>query len=213
MDVLLDDTFKAGKAADLEILAELQEDLLECFLNGHILAGELCSLQCIEVSRVDIEDGLSQALAEADEFLVLCNEVGLRVDLNDCACGVVRIGDCDNSAFRSDAVSFLCLVGKTLLTEDDDCLLDIAVCLSQSLLAVHEADAGGLAEIIDVFCSKISHFLYPPVNYSAAASSSAAAASSAACASAPCLPSMTAFAMVPAISLTARIASSLPGMT
>ena len=70
------------------------------------------------------------------ESVVLCNKVGLRVDLDHCG-GVFVIGkkDIDNT-FGCDTVSLLCSYGKSLLTKNLYSLVEISARLGESLLAL-----------------------------------------------------------------------------
>ena len=226
------------ETADLQVLADGQNLLLESVLNGAL--AHLAGLQSLNVSRSVLDNDSSQIANELLEVSVLCNEVGLRVNLDDRAYAALVAYSSLDQALSSDAVSLLGSLGQALLAEKLDCLVEVAVSLGQSLLAVHHAYAGHFAELLYVSSGK-SHFkflqfcictiknvghndhgapgrralrtthlnLYRVMNYSAFASSALASTSSCS----PCLPSRTALAMVWEMSLIARIASSLPGIT
>ena len=165
----------------------------------------------IYVQEREVKLGRLQIFNNWSPYMVeLCNEVGLGVNLDDS--GVVAVLEDLNNAVCCNSGSHLGLsLQLTLLTKDLDCCIHIALCLNESLLALHHTDTGLCAERCNVFCGNRSHFRFLRIkNYSASAAS--VAASSATTVS-PCLPSITASASAEEMSLIARIASSLPGIT
>ena len=218
-----------GEAANLDVLADDQDHLLLLLLHGATVA-EGQSHQGVQISGLLLGDHGGHALDEVHELLVLAHEVGLGVDLDHHAHAVDDGGI--GHALGGDAAGLLLRGGQALLAEDLHGLVHIALGLGEGLLAVHHAHAGHLAQGLYVFrgdChnhitsisklkkerlaraggrSMVSQF---SVDYSAAGSSAFSAAASAA--SWPCLPSWMALAITPEISLMARMASSLPGIT
>src|SRR5699024_4542434 len=93
---------------------------------------------------------LSQLLGEVDELVVLGNEVGLGIDLDDNS-AVIKSNRV-NHALGSDTASLLGGGSQPLLAQDLNCLLEVAVSLGQSLLALHHAAVGLLAQFHNVFC-------------------------------------------------------------
>ena len=180
------------------------------------LAGE----ERIDIGRVLVDHGVRAGLHEFREARVLRDEVRLRVDFNDNADLAAVRNLRKRNAFRSDSARLLDGSCEALLAKELGCLLHVAVRLGKRLLAVHHAAAGLRSERRDVFCCK-AHFLFLlPVQLGSGktdyASVSASSFSSVSCAAAPIWPSrpsMIAFAIAPAIRRTARIASSLPGIT
>ena len=103
-----------------------------------------------------LHDDLGGVLDELDELVVLGNEVGLSVDLDDntdLASGAVVSVD---HTLGSNAACLLGGGSQTTLAQDLDCLLEVAVSLGQSLLALHHAAVGllthdaGISHIVAV---------------------------------------------------------------
>ena len=125
-------------------------------------AGLACH-QSLDISGVLLHDDLGGLLDEGDELVVLGDEVGLGVDLDDdahLALGAVISVD---HALGSHAACLLGGGSQTTLTQDLDRLLEVAVSLGQSLLALHHAAVGLLAQFHNVLCRN-SHFCYSPLH-------------------------------------------------
>ena len=209
-----------GEAADLDVLADDEDHLLSLLGDGELGAQVLALQQLLEGGGLVGGHGGGNALDEVHELLVLAHEVGLGVDLDDHAHTIDDGGV--SHALGGDAAGLLGGSGQALLPQELHGLVHVAVRGGQGLLAVHHAHAGHLAQGLHIGSSKC-HFQYPPIfqvsggafrpsrqalgNYSADSSLAASSICS------PCLPSSTALAMMEEISLMARMASSLPGMT
>ncbi len=101
---------------------------------------------------MDVAAGLEGELGDvADdrlELLVAGDEIGLGIDLDDGALGALD-GDADQ-AFGGDAAGLLGGLGETAGAQPVDGGFHVAVGLGQRLLAVHHADAGRVAEFLDL---------------------------------------------------------------
>ena len=143
------------EAADLDVLTDNENHLLLLLENGQLGAVVLALHQSIQISGVQSSDGSSHALDELLELLVLTNEVGLSVDLDHNTHTVDHSGV--SSTLSGDTASLLGGSGQALLTQVLDSLVDVAVRLSQGLLAVHHANAGHLTQGLHINSGK-SHF-------------------------------------------------------
>ena len=150
-----------GEAADLDVFADDQHHLLLLLGNGQVGAVVLALHQSVQIGGLVGGDGGGDALDEVHELLVLGDEVGLGVDLDHNAHAVDGGGI--SHALGSDAAGLLLRSGQTLFTQDLDSLVKIAVGLGQSLLTIHHAHAGGLAQVFHVSSGKC-HILFPPMN-------------------------------------------------
>ena len=197
----------AGEAADGDLLADLGGLLGDHVGHGLVGIQVLLGQKGFDVGGIAGDDLLGDAGDHLLELGGVGHEVGLAVDLDDGA-GAALVADiAAHDALGGDAALLLGGLGQALFAQIVDGLFDVAVALGQRLLAIHHAAAGAAAHL----SGKIRHFYSSQyVPYSAAVSA-AGAGSSSVCS--PCLPSSTASASLPAISLTARMASSLPGMT
>ena len=150
---------EAGKAADLNVLADDEDHLLTLLLNGTAIAVG-SRHQSLEILGVFLGDDSGNALDEVLELLVLADEVGLGVDLDHDA-HAVDDGSVSHT-LGSDAAGLLRGSGETLFAQVLDRLVDVAVALGQSLLAVHHAHAGHFAQVLNISSGK-SHNLFPPI--------------------------------------------------
>jgi len=161
VDVCRADALVTDETADLDVLLDDQDQLLQSLIDS--LIAHLAVHQGLNVSRVLLHDDLGGVLDELDELVVLGNEVGLSVDLDDntdLALGAVISVD---HALSSNTASLLGSGSQTTLAQDLDCLLEVAVSLGQSLLALHHAAVGLLAQFHNVLCRN-SHFCYSPLH-------------------------------------------------
>ena len=109
-------------------------------------AADLRGLDLLDVGagfERDLGDHLDQAL----ELLVARDEVGLGIDLDHDALGAR--GQRADQTFRRDAAGLLGGLRQALLAQPVDRRLHVAVVLGERLLAVHHADAGRLAQVLD----------------------------------------------------------------
>ena len=144
----------AAEAADLDVLAD-DEDLVVLLLeDGLLAAGVLAGEQGVEVGGVVLRDDLGDVLDVVDEELVLGDEVALGVDLDDGAHAAVGADPGVSHALGGYAAGLLLRGGEALLAQPLDGLVHVAVGGGKGLLAVHHADAGGLAEVLNICCCK-----------------------------------------------------------
>ena len=120
MDVSSAMTLVTGKAANLDVLLDDQDQSLQGIVNGAL--AHLAGHQGLNVGGVLVSNNLSQVLGELNKLIVLGNEVGLGVDLNDNSAVVERNGI--DHALSGDTASLLVGSSQALLTQDLDCLLD-----------------------------------------------------------------------------------------
>ena len=191
--------FVTFEATNFKVLADNKNSVLKKFLNG--LVANFNGEKFLNGSRVVVDNCLCSNFCKLLEAFVLCNEVGFGVYFDNGADVLFGVVDCHNNAFSSDSGGFFCSGGKSFFTKEFDSFFHIAVGFDKCFFAVKHAAFRCFTESFYVLCSKCH-------NYSA---SSSVSSSGEFCS--PCLPSIIASAMVPAISFTARIASSLPGMT
>ena len=135
-----------GQAADLDVLAELGDRGGAGFLDG-FAGGQLGGLQRFGVGGAGGQRGLGDGVGEGEEVLVLGDEVGLGVDLDQHGLAAV-LGDRD-AAFGGDAAGLLVGLGQARLAQPLGCGVDVAVVLGERLLALHHAGAGALAQFLD----------------------------------------------------------------
>ena len=156
VDVCRADALVTDETADLDVLLDDQDEVLQSLIDGLAALGLACH-QSLDISGVLLHDDLGGLLDEGNELVVLGDEVGLGVDLDDdahLALGAVISVD---HALGSHAACLLGGGSQTTLTQDLDRLLEVAVSLGQSLLALHHAAVGLLAQFHNVLCSN-SHF-------------------------------------------------------
>src|SRR5690606_39190647 len=99
---------------------------------------------------IDADRGVGHGLAEAQEVLVLADEVGFAVDLDDGG-AVALLGEGD-AAFGGDTVGLLVGLGQARLAQRFGGGVDVAAGLGERLLALHHAGAGALAQFLDQGC-------------------------------------------------------------
>ena len=143
------------EATEVEFLTDGENHFLYLVFDRHVGVLVLASLECIHISGLVCNNGLKQAADKLTEALVLCDKVGLGVDLDHC--GGVACGQNVNKTVRCDSVSFLCGNGKTSLAENLDCLIHVALSLDERLLALHHAAAGLFSQLGNIFCGNVSH--------------------------------------------------------
>ena len=101
---------------------------------------------------------LGDVADEILEDLVLGDEVGLRIDLDDRA-ALALDGDSDE-AFGGGAAGLLGGGRKTLGAQPVDRGFHLAIGLGERLLAVHHAGAGALAQFLHRCGRDLSHFFF-----------------------------------------------------
>ena len=203
MDIGSNSALNSYKAANLHVLTDYEEKLLNSVGDSLIAARKGHSKESVNICRILFRNSDSNLICKLNKLLVLCNEVCLAVDFYHRSNLICLIIICNNNALGGNAACLLGGGSKTLLTKNINGLVHIAVGLCESLLAVHHTCSGLFAESLYVFSSEV-HYLSSSVSAASAASASPCS---------PCLPSMTASAIAAEIRRTARIASSLPGIT
>ena len=136
--------FERSGAAQRHVLADGRNRVRNRGLDRH--AAHLGGLDLLHVGA-DVERDLRDHLDQALELFVARNEVGLGIDLDDDAL-VARCQRADQ-ALRCDAAGLFGGLRQTLLAQPVDRRLHVAVVLGERLLAVHHADAGRLAQVLD----------------------------------------------------------------
>ena len=148
---------EAGKAADLDVLADDHDLLGDHLADGQLGAGVLAVLQGLDVCGSVRSDDLGDILDEIDEQRGLGSEVGLGIDLDDDADAVLDGGV--SHALGSDAAGLLGGLRQALFTQPLNGLVHIAVILGQCLLAVHHADVGHFTQFLDISSSKCHGYI------------------------------------------------------
>ena len=148
MDISGAVTLVTSEAANLDVLLDDKDQSLQGVVNRAL--AHLASHQGLNVGGVLVSNDLGQVLGEVNKLVVLGDEVGLGVDLNDDSAVGVRNGI--DHALGGDTASLLVGSSQTLLAQDLDCLLEVAVSLSQCLLALHHAAVGLLTQFHNVLC-------------------------------------------------------------
>ena len=148
---------KADKAADLQVLTDGHDLFGHGLGHGQLSAGILAVHQGIHVGGIVVGHHLGDVLDEGHEGSALGAEVGLAVDLHQCAHAVLH--QSVRHALGGDAAGLLGGLGQALLTQILHGLVHIAVGLGQCLLAVHHTHASHLTQVLNISSSK-SHFLF-----------------------------------------------------
>ena len=201
-------------------------DGLTVHLGGH---------ERVHIGGLGVADNLGDLAGETGELGVGGDEVGLAGDLGERTHAAVGGNIGGDGTLVGVAAGLLGGGGKTVLAEDVDGGVHVAIGLDERLLALHHGRIGHLAELLDHLSGNLSHQIDPFVNavrtrppyvwrprtdlkrsYSAAASvaASAAGASAAISASEICslpVPARQASANSSLMSWTAEMASSLQG--
>ena len=145
-------TLVAGEAADLDVLADGENLVLQKGVNGHVAAVSFGGKQGLNVGGVFVNNGVGAGL---DKGLELGNEVGLGVDLDSYG-NLAALADlCKGHTLGGNAPGLLHGSGKALLAQKVNSLLHVAFGLGQGFFAVHHAAAGLLTEFGYVFSGKI----------------------------------------------------------
>lgn len=139
-------TAHGGETTDLDVLADLGNEGLGLVLDR--LTTDVGLEEGINVVTVNGEGGLGDGVGEAEEVLVLGNEVGLAVDLDHDGLAAL-VGDND-LALGGDAAGLLVGLDETGLAKEVVGGLDVTVGLNEGLLAVHHTGAGGITELLDL---------------------------------------------------------------
>ena len=130
--------FYDSETAQRDLFADGRSRIGDDFLQRS-LAAVACQRRS-EISRALLDQHLLNGIEQCQELIVLGNEIGLGVHFED----HTDIAFDGNAAqtLCSDAAGFLRRLGDSLFAQPVDGLADVAVALSQGLLAVHHARAG-----------------------------------------------------------------------
>jgi hypothetical protein len=143
----------ARDAADNDLLAQdgafFDDDL------GQRLAVDLGGQQGFEVGSAGLDSDGQDLVGQLDELVSLGNEVGLSVDLDHDANAIADLGG--DEALSGGAAFTLGSALEALDADDLDGLLSVTVGFVKSLLDVHHAGAGALAQGLDVRGSVVRH--------------------------------------------------------
>ena len=93
------------------------------------------------------ERDLSNHLDQSLELAVTRHEIGFGIDFNDDA--FVADGQRADQTFRRDAAGLFGGLRQALLAQPIDRSLHVTVVLGERLLAIHHANAGGFAQVLD----------------------------------------------------------------
>src|SRR6476646_2967456 len=146
-------------------LDDLLADVLRLLLDG--IVAEQLGLLRLEIGggdRVDVDVERAEARhldrQVADELLELVgpgDEIRLAVDLDQDADPATRVDVARDEALAGIAARLLRGRGETALTKQGDGLVEVAVRLDERVLAVHEAGAGALAQLLDARGRDVRH--------------------------------------------------------
>ena len=151
---------EAGKAAHGDLLADGGGRLADQIVDGLArVRVERLSEHLLNAGRSGSGDVLGEIAAQILEAIGVGDEVGLAVDLDGHAHAVlVHIGI--HHALGGDTAGLLGGGGETLLAQEVDGLVHVAVALDERLLAVHHTGAGALAQFLNQGSSNISHNIF-----------------------------------------------------
>src|SRR5579859_89920 len=138
------------EAVEHDLLTDLGGVLLHG-LPDRTPGGQLAAQQRLEVGRPGRGRVLDQGLREPDELLVLGDEVGLAVELEQCP---ARVRD---QPVGGGTPGPLVHVLRALDAQDLDGLVAVAARLLPRLLTVHHPGAGQVPELLDVRGSEVRH--------------------------------------------------------
>ena len=148
------------EAADVHVLSDDGDHAGELLLHGEggIARPGLCK-ESLEICRAGGECLLCDLCDIVAELLVLCDKIGLCIDLNDnrvvSALGDKRL----YHTLSRDSSGLLLCAGQSLLAKEVDRLLHISLGRRKSLLAVHHSGAGCLSEFL-YHCCCYCHFVF-----------------------------------------------------
>jgi hypothetical protein len=112
---------------------------------------EYCRRKRFDVICVARQGGTGHRLCKVDEILVFCNEVRLRIDLDD-RCLVAIDCNC-NTTVRRNPACLLVSFRLSGLSQQFDRIFHIAAGLDQCFLALHHSGAGPVAEFLNHRCT------------------------------------------------------------
>ena len=145
-------------AAERLVLADRRDVVGQDFLHGAAVRIGGAEKRA-DIRRAAVQRQLGDVADERLELLVLGDEIGLGVDLDDRALGALD-GNADE-ALGGGAAGLLGGGGETLGAEPVDAGLHVAIVLHQRLAAIHHARAGALAQILGEGGGDFSHRVVP----------------------------------------------------
>ena len=149
-----------GKAADFHVLTNGEDFILKLGGNGPLAVHAFARQQGLHVRGICRDNGLGADGHKVHKFLIFGHKVSLGVDLNDSSDLLLLVVNGVDNALGGDSAGLLGGCSKSLLTQELNRLFHIALRSRQSLLAVHHAASGSLAEGGYVLCSKCCHIHY-----------------------------------------------------
>ena len=157
MDVGGEDAVNDNETADVHVFADREDHVLEFSFYREIVV--VCEgKELFDRCGALVKDYLEDAADEFLEGLVLSDEVRLCVYF-DHSGRVVSVVEHDvDNALSCDPARLFSGDGESLFAKDLYSLVEIAVCLCESLFAFHHTAAGLCSEIGNHFCS-YSHFI------------------------------------------------------
>lgn len=154
----------------LAILLSLADDVLDTLLDG--LRRDLCvkgldqfglfaelgdKVSIVHLLLTDLKaaalrvESVQYSLNSLDEFVSLCNEIGLASKLNKGDQSLLLVDFHANETLRCGAASALFSISKTSLSEQLLCLFKISIGLSECLNAVLERGSGHITQLLHKF--------------------------------------------------------------
>ncbi len=132
------------RAAQRHVLADGRDRIGNGRLDRDVT--DLGGLDLLHVGA-DVERDLRDHLDQPLELFVAGDEVGLGIDLDHDPLDAGRLRT--DQALRGNAAGFFRSFGQALFAQPIDRCLHVAVGLGQRLLAIHHADAGRFAQVLD----------------------------------------------------------------
>ncbi len=145
-------THRAAALDDVEtahgdVLADLRDELETQLLDRAAVDGG--PQQRLDVGRALRQNDVGDAFDERAEVIVLRDEVGLRVDLEDDVPAGLRVAADRDAALGRNARGLLVGLRSARFTQPVGRGVDVAVRFDERLLAFHHAGAGALAQFLD----------------------------------------------------------------
>ena len=129
------------KSSDVKVFSDHCDFLYESVFYSFccICCPSFCH-ERIHICRFGINDLIYNCLYKSLKFIVLCNEVCLRVYFYDCS--FVVFYNCFYNTFRCDSSSFFLSFCLSVLSEEFYCRIHISVCFRESFFTVHHSRSG-----------------------------------------------------------------------
>ena len=143
------------RAANRDVLAHFLHEPGARFFDRAPVAERLCG-QLSDVGLATGERGPGNSLGKRYKVLVLGDEIGFRIDLDDNRLAAILLDH--DAAIRSHATSFLVGLGRPGLAQRLRSRIEVTVRFNECLLALHHAGAGALAEFLHHGCTDRHRF-------------------------------------------------------